>query len=178
PTSSGWSISGQIATESGAPPPFLPSAARVIATVPDATNPRGGPPGGKTRIKDDWTFAVVDLFGAAHLRMNLPDGWTVTAVERDGRDVSDGAIDGRDGQEVTGVRIVITNRVTVVAGQTTTPDGAATGDGTVIVFAADAGQWRENSRFVRAIRPNEDGTWKMTGLPAGDYLAIALDFVP
>src|SRR5262249_28339462 len=72
-TSVGWSITGQIATESGAAPTFSPSLARVIATVPDVTNPRGGPPGGKTHINDDWTFAVSDLFGPARLRLDLPD---------------------------------------------------------------------------------------------------------
>jgi hypothetical protein len=177
-TSPGWSIAGQIATESGAAPAVSPSLARVVATVPDATNPRGGPPDGKTRINDDWTFAVTDLFGPARLRLHLPDGWMVRSVERDGRDVTDATIDGKGGQDVASVRIIITNQVTVVTGRTTTATGTATSDGTVIIFAADAQQWRGNSRFVHAIRPNDDGTWTITGLPAGEYLAVALDYVP
>jgi len=177
-TSAGWSIAGQIATEGGAAPPFSPSRARVIATVPEATNPRGGPPGGKTHINDDWTFTVSDLYGPARLRLNLPDGWAVKTIERDGGDVTDGAVEGKGGQELTGIRIIITDRVTVLTGRITTATGTAGGDGTVIVFAADPHLWRENSRFVRAVRPDDDGTWKLIGVPAGDYLAVAIDYVP
>jgi hypothetical protein len=176
-TSVGWSIAGQIATENGAAPNLPPSSARVIATVPEATNPRGGPPGGKTRISDDWTFTVSDLFGPARLRLNLPEGWAVKSIERDGRDVTDAGIEGRSGQEVTGVRIVVTDHVTTVSGRTVATNGTATGDGTVIVFAADAHRWRENSRFVRAVRPDEAGAWQITGLPAGDYFVVAVDYV-
>jgi hypothetical protein len=176
-TSVGWSIAGQITTDEGAAPAFPLSAARVIATVPEPTNPRGGPPGGKTHINDDWTFSVSDLFGSASLRMNLPDGWTVKAIERGGRDVSDAAIEGTAGREVGGVRIIITNHVTMVRGRTVGPDDAVTATGTVIVFAADPRQWGENSRFVGAVRPNDDGTWEITGLPAGEYVAAAVDHV-
>jgi protocatechuate 3,4-dioxygenase beta subunit len=177
-TTVGWSIAGHIRTENGAAPNLAPSAARVIATVPDATNPRGGPPGGKTRINEDWTFTVSDLFGPARLRLNLPDDWTLKAIERDGRDVTDSTIEGTPGHEVTDVRIVITNQVTIVSGRTVAANGAATTGGTVIVFAAESRQWRENSRFVRAVRPGDDGVWRISGLPPGEFFAVAVDYVP
>jgi Carboxypeptidase regulatory-like domain len=177
-TSAGWSVTGQIVTETGAAPSLPPSLARLVASVPDATNPRGGPPGGKTRIDDDWTFVVSDLFGSVRLRLNLPDGWAVKTVERDGRDVTDDAIEGNGGQELTGLRIIVSEHVTVLTGRISTDNGTSGSDGTVVVFAADPRRWRENSRFVRAVRPDDDGTWKIIGLPTGDYLGVAVDYVP
>lgn len=136
-TSIGWSITGQIATDAGDALPLAPSAARVTASVPEPTNPRGGPPGGKTRITDDWTFTVSDLFGPARLGVNLPEGWAVKAIERDGHDITDASVEGTSGQTLGGVRIIVTNHVTTVSGRTMAPGGAATDGATVIVFAAD-----------------------------------------
>jgi carboxypeptidase family protein len=177
-TTAAWSITGQIVTEAGVAPSLSPSAARVVAMVPEPTNPRGGPPGGKTRIDDDWTFTVDDLFGPARLGVNLPQGWTLKAIERDGRDITDASVEGTSGQALGGVRIVVSNRVTTMSGRTIAPGGGATNGATVIVFAADAHRWRENSRFVRVVRPNDEGAWEISGLPAGDYLVIAIDYVP
>ena len=47
----------------------------------------------------------------------------------------------------------------------------------MLVFDADTEKWFESSRRVRATRPNQDGQWQLKGLPAGEYLAIALDYV-
>jgi hypothetical protein len=176
-TSIGWSTTGRITTENGAAPNIPTDQARIIATVPDVTNPRGGPPGGKTRINSDWTFAVTDLFGPARLRLNLPEGWGVKALQRGGRDVTDIPLETKAGEELSGVEIILTNRVTSLGGQVTDNKGAVVTDGTVIVFAADAQKWQENSRFVRAARPDEQGVWQVRGLPPGEYLATAIDYV-
>jgi len=175
-TAHGWSIAGRIRTESGVAPQMAPDRARLIATVPDATNPRGGPPGGKTRIDDDWTFSVNDLFGAARLRLSLPPGWAMKAMLQDGRDVTDAALVKKSGGELSGVEIVVTDRVTSVGGRITDGSGAAA-DGTVIVFAVDPQKWSEDSRFVGAARPDDRGTWQIRGLPPGDYYAAAIDYV-
>jgi hypothetical protein len=177
-TSIGSSITGRINTESGAAPSISTDRARIIATVPDVANPRGGPPGGKTRINNDWTFAVTDLFGPARLRLNLPEEWAVKALLREGRDVTDMPFATKAGEELSGVEIILTNRVTSVGGQVIDNKGAVVTDGTVIVFAADSQKWQENSRFVRAARPDEQGTWQISGLPPGEYLATAIDYVP
>ena len=55
--------------------------------------------------------------------------------------------------------------------------GAPMTDGTVIVFADSADKWWENSRYVRAVRPDQQGHYEIKGLPAGEYLALAVDAV-
>ena len=46
-----------------------------------------------------------------------------------------------------------------------------------MVFARDSQKWFEESRWVRAVRPDQQGTYRVDGLPPGDYLAIAVDYV-
>jgi hypothetical protein len=47
----------------------------------------------------------------------------------------------------------------------------------VIVFPDDASKWSDDSRWVRAVRPDQQGRYQIQGLPPGDYLAVALDYV-
>ena len=47
----------------------------------------------------------------------------------------------------------------------------------MIVYADDPEKWADESRFVRAIRPDQRGAWQIRGLPTGDYLAVAVDYV-
>ena len=47
----------------------------------------------------------------------------------------------------------------------------------MIVFAQDRERWAPGSRYVRTGRPDQDGRFKITGLPAGQYYVIAVDYV-
>jgi hypothetical protein len=38
-------------------------------------------------------------------------------------------------------------------------------------------RWSDHSRWVRAVRPDQQGRYQIQGLPPGDYLAIAKDYV-
>jgi hypothetical protein len=71
----------------------------------------------------------------------------------------------------------VTDRLTTIAGQVVDDKGASITDGTVIVFASEAEKWSDGSRYVRAVRPDYQGQYQIKGLPAGDYLTVALDYV-
>ena len=58
-----------------------------------------------------------------------------------------------------------------------TPKGEAVKDYSVVVFPADREKWTPNSRYVKTARPDQDGRYKVTGLPPGEYRVIALDYV-
>ena len=45
----------------------------------------------------------------------------------------------------------------------------------VVVFPEDRERWGFLSRFVRTARPDQDGHFKIPGVPPGDYLAAAVD---
>src|SRR6185436_7660183 len=187
-TSSGGSISGQVLTESGAAPTFQPERMRLFprpinSDVDPRPTPGPGGPGGagafggdSGRVRSNWSFTVTDLFSPARLRATLPDGWAIKTILVDGRDIGDTPFDAH-GEEIQDVQVVVTDRVTTVTGRFADEKGAPVTDGTVIVFADDGQKWSEDSRFVSAARPDQKGEYRIRGLPAGDYLAVALTYV-
>jgi hypothetical protein len=55
--------------------------------------------------------------------------------------------------------------------------GNAMKDYSVVIFPRDKGKWGSGSRYLNFGRPDQDGKYKVLNLPAGDYFAIALDYV-
>jgi hypothetical protein len=45
------------------------------------------------------------------------------------------------------------------------------------VFARDRQRWGFSSRYLSGGRPDQDGKYRVRNLPAGDYYAIALEYV-
>jgi protocatechuate 3,4-dioxygenase beta subunit len=189
-TSSGWSISGRVTAENGGPPDGPRDRFRLAARVVDIDrSPLPGvglpppPPGGgpsipdSGRVREDWTFTVTNAYGASRLYASLPDGWAVKTIFHDGRDITDTAVEMKSGEELTDVHVIVTNRVTDVSGQLADEKGAPLVDGTVLVFADDSSKWSEDSRWVRAVRPDQQGGYQIKGLPPGEYLAVALNYV-
>jgi hypothetical protein len=192
-TSSGWWLSGRVTTDTGDVPSGSPSRFFVSARLVDPDGgfgPGGAPPpppppgqagGGSIpdsgRVRDDWTFTVASILGAARVRVTLPDGWTINAVLHDGRDISETPVEMKSAEEMTDVQIVVSSRVTTLSGQLVDGKGAPLVDGTVIVFADEAAKWSDEYRGVRAVRPDQQGQYQIQGLPPGDYLAVAVDYV-
>ena len=183
-TSAGWSVTGRITTENGEAPSIPRDRIRVFGRLVDgdtSPGPAPGPPGAANpdsgRVRDDWTFTLSGVFGAARLGVNLPDGWAVKALLQDGRDITDAPLELRSGETLSDVQAIVTNRVTTVTGLLTDDRGAPLPDGTIIVFASEPEKWWGDSRFVRSARPDQQGRYQILGLPAGQYLAVAVDYV-
>jgi hypothetical protein len=177
-TASGWSVTGKVTTDAGSTPGIPRDRVRITCRplAINAMSMRGGSDA-RPVIKDDWTFSAPGLPGPARFAVTLPDGWVVKAIVHDGRDITDLPIDLKSGEALSGVQVILTDRVTSVTGDVVNDNGAAVADGTVIVFAADSTKWFDGSRFVRAVRPDQKGRYQITGLPPGAYLAVAVDYV-
>jgi hypothetical protein len=173
-SSAGWSVSGRIVTEDGLPPDFPASRMSVRGSTLLQSAIQGA---GVAEVKDDWTFSVKALLGPARLVTTVANGWMVKAVRHRDRDITSTLLELPSGEQLSDVEVVLTNRVTRVAGQLTDDRGAPLSSGTVIVFAEDDGKWGEASAFVRTARPDQQGQYELRGLPAGDYLAAALEYV-
>jgi hypothetical protein len=168
-TTSGWSAKGQVVSEAGTPPSIPLSQIRLAGRVMDndtaPTNVASLMGADSGRVKEDWTFTVSPLFGAARLAATMPDGWAVKAILHDGEDITDRAVEMKSGDEMSEIQVIVTDRVTTVSGRLTDDKGAPLTDGTVIVFAEDAEKWVEDSRWVRAARPDQQGHYQIQGLP-------------
>jgi beta-lactamase regulating signal transducer with metallopeptidase domain len=129
------------------------------------------------RIQDDWTFEVGGLSGLLRLWARLPAGWMVKSIRLSGRDVTDSLIDFV-GQDVDGVEVTLTQRVTTISGFVTEANGRRVSDAAVIVLADDPEKWTPRSRFVQRGRPDNTGRFVIEGLPAGSYVAVAVKALP
>jgi hypothetical protein len=105
----------------------------------------------------------------------LPDGWAVKAIVVNGADVTDAKLSLPANHEAD-ARIVLTNRVTTVSG-TVTDEGQPV-KAEVVIFAADPSKWSYPSRFVRTASADNNGRYRIIGLPPGErYLAVAADYL-
>ena len=129
-------------------------------------------------VNDDWTFQARARPGPTRLQLQglvLP--WTVKAIRYRGIDVIDSGLDVRPNEDISELEVEITNRVTELTGAVTSSRGDAVTDFWLIVFPRDRDKRRPPSRYVRTMRPPQDGRFKGSGLPPGDYLALAVDYV-
>lgn len=76
------------------------------------------------------------------------------------------------GRSVLGIQIFMTYRENVVTGRIEEADGRPTPGAAALVFATDARYWTTLSRRVVQVRTGTDGTFQVSGLPEGDYLAV------
>lgn len=176
-TSPGGTVRGRVVFEGGRVPASLSPASLQLFTAgsdPGAMMP-GGPPG---RVRDDWTFEVTGASDTRRLRVGgLPPAWVLKAVTHNGLDVTDSGVEFRDGQTTSDVEMVLTDRATDLSGTVQDPRGKPSTDYIVVAFASDSSRWGYGTRFVRSVRPNQEGRFSLKGLPAGEYLAVALDYL-
>jgi hypothetical protein len=189
-TTAGATFSGQVVTESGAVPtgPVSRFAVTMHLVDGDLAGPAPPPPGvppppgfvvnvDNGRVKLDGTFALTGVTGAAYIRVTAPDGWMVRSIQREGADISDIPVEGKSGETIGGIQVIVTEKVTVLTGQIVDTKNAPVSDGTVVVFAKDPTKWTEDSRWIRAVRPTPQGQFEVKGLPSGDYFIVAREYV-
>jgi hypothetical protein len=101
--------------------------------------------------------------------------WTFKGAFVNGHDVTDTPLDlGAD--DIGDIVVTYTDQPTELSGTARgdqTPDGTAT----VLMFPAQQNMWTaygSSPRRFRPLRAGTDGVYRITGLPAGDYLVIAI----
>ncbi len=128
------------------------------------------------RVADDLTFTLEAPAGLMHIAvLGQPAGFGVRAVRVGGFDVTDAGIEFKAGRDLTGLEIELTNKLTTVSGLVSDTRGETAKDYSVIVFPQDQNRVTPGSRYVKTGRPDQDGRFKVSGLPPGEYYAIALD---
>ena len=172
-TSKGATLSGGVVAAAGSG--LLPPRIEVTAQAVSASRALGGR---VARVEANGTFRIVGLLGTRTIRVGgLPQDWMLESVTSGGTDVTDRAIDFSSGQEVRDVRIVLTDRVTEVTGTVSVGSELAR-EYSVLVFPDDETRWAFPTRYVRAARPDQQGVFRLRGLPpGGGYLAVAVDYL-
>jgi hypothetical protein len=172
-------ISGRIVLDPDATHSFDPTAV-FISSSPVDPDPVGGL--GSGTINPDLTFTVEARPGRMHVGLDAVArggnvGWTQRAIWHDGVDTLDNGIEIKPNEDVAGVEIELTDKISSVTGAVTDARGEPLTDYSVVVFPRNRSLRTTLGRYFRLSRPDQAGIFKMTTLPAGEYLAIALEAV-
>jgi len=166
-------ITGRIVVDPGQAPSVAAMGLSLFATDSDLQRFGGLSP---VKIADDLTFEIAAMPGKNKINtLNLPPAWTVRAIRVNTIDVIDDGIEIRPGENITGVDVELTSRLTIITGAVTSTRGEPVKDYTVIVFAADNKRWMAASRYLRTARPDQDGRFKISALPPADYHIVAVE---
>jgi protocatechuate 3,4-dioxygenase beta subunit len=171
-------LSGRIVfTDQRAASTMRGAAVRLMASPknPEEFSPFAGGPG---RVNDDFTFEIKARPARVMIRIVGPTpGWALKAVRLNGADITDSGLEIKAGEDVSGLEVELTNRLTEVSGVVTNARNEAVKEYSLIVFARDRELWGPGSRYVRTGRPDQDGRFKVSGLPPGSYYAVAVDYI-
>jgi hypothetical protein len=102
-------------------------------------------------------------------------GWTLKSVVLDGRDITDTPMEVKSGQRISNVTLTFTDRLTEINGSVSDDQSVPVTEFTVLAFSTDASLWRAQSRQIMTARPDQTGTFKIRGLPAGEYFMATVD---
>src|SRR5207249_720314 len=158
---------------------FQPGSTRLTASPADPDTMMFGP-GAGGKINDDLTFELEVPPGRTLVRLlgRTAGDWVTKSQRLNGVDVIDTGIEVRAGEDIAGLEIELTNQQSQITGSVTNSRGQPVKDYSVVVFARDREKWTlPQTRYIRAGQPDQDGRFKVTGLPAGEYYAIAFDYV-
>jgi hypothetical protein len=173
----GGSLSGTIVFQPGStPPPADLTQVRLNAPAADPEDNVGPTP--NPRVNKDGTFTMDGVTAGAHfIRANGGPlrGWTLKTVTIDGRDVTDTPITVRSGQKIGNVVVTFTDKVSEINGTVTDDQNVPVTEYTVLAFSTEPSLWRFQSRHIMTARPDQTGTFKIRGLPSGEYFLATVD---
>jgi protocatechuate 3,4-dioxygenase beta subunit len=178
--SRGAHATGRVVFEDAAPPDTV-TALRLIAAPTDAdTMPAAASVFGMSSVKETGAFEIDGLVGGRTFRIiNMPKGWHFKQLTREGADITDKGYDFKPGEDVSGFELVLTTKTQTITGTVSGAQGESVKDYTVVAFPEDQQKWTTGvERWIGTARPDQQGQFKITDLPAGAYLAIAVDYVP
>lgn len=173
-TAPGAMVSGNVISDTGEPFDFKAAQLQISARPGTPDMPGIGAAMNGARVGDDWSFSLRNVTDAVIVRTGGPQGWTLKSVSLNGQDITDTPTEFPAGQAVTGMQLMLTKKISALTGQITDTKGNPVLDATVVVFPANDKLWTFQSRFIKAARPDQDGKYRVTGLPAESYLVVAL----
>jgi hypothetical protein len=174
-TTPGARVAGRVEFEAGDPPPVTPD---IRVALEEATPAILGLPG-TSKVRDDWSFEVVGISpGERTFRLaGLPEGLALKSVFVEGTDVIDAPRKFDGTENLFGVRLLVTRRISEIAGGVVDDKARPVRDYSVIVFSTDSSKWGPGTRYRAMARPDGNGRYKVVGLPPGEYFAVALDYL-
>jgi hypothetical protein len=175
-TSPGSMARGVVKTDDGSPLPVRPQLIRIFAAPSDPIpEPMGGGP--PPTVNEDGSFEMTGLFNRRFIRPSFAEPnqeWSVKGVYWHDQDISDTPLEFTPGQNVDGLEVIFTKKVTELTGLVRDDKGQPALDSSIVVFPGDSSRWTYQSRYLRTARVDQDGRFRIR-LPAhDDYRVVAV----
>jgi protocatechuate 3,4-dioxygenase beta subunit len=176
----GATVSGRVVFEGTSPRTGGPVTQRVTAAQADPQRQLSlimGPtdPLANGTLDAEGNFKLAGVSGRVFFGMTAPQGWILKSVTADGDDITDVPVDMDNRALLSDVRIVLTDKLTDVAGQVTDARGLPLKDYVVIIQPAATLEPIVASRSIRVVRPDTSGRFQVRGMRPGRYVATALE---
>lgn len=174
-TGHGGTISGRVVFEGTAPRTGGPTPTRVFPQSVDPSQPMifmSSDANGT--VAEDGAFEIGGVTGKAYLTVSTPPAWTVKSISVEGEDITDVPLDLSGGAGVSGVRIVLTDKLTDISGQVTA-DRKPVSDYAVVILPEQPREGTDGNRLIRVVRPDTNGRFQLKGLRPGRYVATAIE---
>jgi hypothetical protein len=176
----GLTVTGRVVFERGTTPAVDPATLNLSLI---ATNPLPGVPSTyRAFVRPDLTFRIPSIAPGSYLtrvdtQTSSPASrWMLKSAIVDDRDLADRPLVAvPDASELSGLTVTVTDRMGAISGRLIDALNRPVTRYTVVVFTQDRSLWLPNARRIRAGRPATDGSFIVTGLPAGDYAIAALE---
>lgn len=130
-------------------------------------------------LRDDGTFRVRSVTGPGRLQVpETPacDSCYLKSARVNGVDAVDTPVDfGLDEKEYHDVEVVISSAGAAIEGRITDGRTPVERAHPVLVFPVQPDLWYWSSRHVKVARSAPGGSFRVTGLPPGDYFVTAVD---
>ena len=109
------------------------------------------------------TFGIESLSEPFRLTVEgLPEDWQVKSITVNDADALDNASELSSNQQGV-ARVVLTDRLTEVAGTVTAADATTTCE--IVVFPENSAKWGHRTRYIRRVQADASGKFRIVGLP-------------
>jgi hypothetical protein len=158
--------------------PFLSSGrAKTLVTAIPAANDAMAAGATQVPVNADGSFNIGGVIGTFVLRAGqLPHGVSLVKIEHHGLDITDSGLTVAAGQNVIDLDVILSRTGSLVQGHVSSKDGHDDlSMSTVVVVSANSSRWSlPASRYIASTRPTREGTFAISGLPPGPYVAAAV----
>ena len=130
-------------------------------------------------VQPDGTFAIRGVMHGAHqfALEGLQPPWVIKSVMLRGSDITDVEVPIDERAQIHDVRITITDAGSSVSGVVHDARNLPAANTGVMVFSKVPLFWLRTNRRMRVTSTDGDGRFTISGLPAGEYLAVASDSI-
>jgi hypothetical protein len=169
---------GRVTIEGRTPrPPSLRAVAQHENPEDELSAAAGSDSRDNGAVVDDGSFTIEGIVGKVLFRVINGPALALKSVAIAGADVTDIGYDVRPGQTLADVQIVVTDRLSPVSGRVADQRGDPITDYVVVLLPEEPKLASSPLRFVRAVRPDQEGGFRLRTMPPGRYVVAALESI-